>query len=698
MKRMVFCGALLILLTAGVCLAFEWTCPKCKTKNTVTQNPNVCQKCNHRVNLSITCKKCGTKTPVGTEVCPKCGAKLPKVPPAQIKCPHCDKMCKAGGKFCPHCGKKLPQKKKQKQKKKKAQTKKESSESSEESEEPVDPKKAARIQKMVDYYTKTYAKHLSSKDWFVRTLAVISFSKINAPETTEKLMEVLEGDKDYLVRLYAWEALHARAKTLAKDKDLHRRWVVAGVQVAMKGFFRGDTRVGLLKAVQSYGPELKGFDVDNVKLVDYILKTTNHRRPADARTLKQLRKLIAAWKDPKLTKKIAMKMSKSGIGNRAEYVLGGLNKEIEHIGSIANKGVSTADWTSARAAWLKWLKEANLTPPKPGKLKLYTGQSRLIPLARKIKDPDDPKWREDLELGKLRIKQFDLVLCIDSTGSMQKVMQWLARDVEKMLAAFKLICREPRIGATYYRHETDPKYMMDCCEKAKGKKVKSPTTGGKTTVIKNYRTKEFRLTGRVRTLAKAMLQEKAGGAHNNPPGAPTPVAGAVYGGLLTSLNNHPWAKTKTAKKIIVVIGDAPPTKNDSVDTMVPLEKLLPQMVKKGFTIHTVKILLMQQILSDGQIKQLRKQRKHVDIFISAFDKIAKWGNGKSILLQFLAAKTKASSKAQIALPPAGQSNYQAIVGEVLRSALPKGYQDRIDPLVSVLLEYCQSVPEKRHRR
>jgi len=704
MKR-VFVVAILaavVLPIPAICLAAEWTCPKCKTQNTVTQNPNICKKCGANANINVDCPKCKKKVKLDAKFCPHCGNKMPdlKLPPSGS---NLDKDEKEKSKTKPKAKTNTKKTKaKPKSKPAKSDDDEKDTDDEEDDEEPVmDEKTAKRVAKMVDYYVDMYSKHLASRDWFVRSLAVVALSRINAEPTTAKLMEVLRTDKDPLVKLYAWEALHARVRSL--DKTRHRQWVALGVEAAYKGAFRGDLRVPLIKTLAGYGPKAQGFEVSPEKLILYFLKTTNHKNPRDSRTLKALRKLVAKWQDPELIKKIAAKMTKTGIANRAEYILGGLNSDIEPIGAI-DKEVKTSEWVKARGDWNKWLKEANLTPPKAGSLKMYRSKSTLIPPAEKIKDPDDPKWRKDLELEKLRVNNFDLVFCIDSTASMQAVMDWVAKDVIKMMTAFNMVARELRIGTVYFRHEEDPAVMQDCCRAAgKGKKiryVKRPgeksksnkemtriklRPGEKLYTAENYRTKIFKLTANIRALAKQMSGQEAIGGHDNPPAQRKRPAAAVYSGLGLAIKKQPWTISKSSKKIIVLVGDSPPT----AGTMAHIEKMMQSAEKKSIIVHAIKVVLVKQLVPQSQLLQWRG--------LAEFDKIAKFGQGRSIVAQSKVSKNPDADPnkgKRIAAPPRGHSNYKLIVGEIIRSMLPEGYRDRVDPLVNVLLEYSDAIPAK----
>src|SRR5688500_10943470 len=104
---------------------------------------------------------------------------------------------------------------------------------------------------------------------------------------------------------------------------------------------------------------------------------------------------------------------------------------------------------------------------------------------------------------------------------MTPVLEWLQRDLAKMMQAFGTVALEPRIGITFYRDRHDRFVAM---------------------------TKP--LTGRIPDLLKVLSQMRAEGGGDIPE--------AVLDGLEDCLKKNPWTQQPKARKIIVLIGDAPP--------------------------------------------------------------------------------------------------------------------------------------------
>ena len=95
-------------------------------------------------------------------------------------------------------------------------------------------------------------------------------------------------------------------------------------------------------------------------------------------------------------------------------------------------------------------------------LQAYKGTSKVFGEPARITDPDDRAGAE-LEIGGLKVSDFDLVWCIDSTGSMNEPNQLVARETGQVIRVCGLISRKARCGTVYFRHEIVPELMKPCC-------------------------------------------------------------------------------------------------------------------------------------------------------------------------------------------------------------------------------------------
>jgi len=488
-------------------------------------------------------------------------------------------------------------------------------------------------ERMVEYFLSMYDKHLESRDWVHRAITVISLGRINDPRTTDRLLKVLAEDSRRVVRVFAWEALHARNGSLSAEQ--RKQWLEQGRELARQGAFGGDLRIGLVGLLTEAGPGPEGR-----RTFLKLFARTNSLDPGDIATLDAMSRLLATWKDPDLIKALITEMGKLDNAYRAEYVLGGLGAGVPPAVGLAEKG-SKFMWTQTQQAWANWFTGANLAAADAKRLGKYQGRSRLLPAPHKITNSRDPRWRKDLELGRFYLDQLDVCFCVDSTGSMTEVVAWIKRDVAKMMRAFGMISREPRIGIIFYRDHGD-----------------------------EYVVKGYPLTDNGGVLAKAISSVTAKGGGDVPE--------AVYDALAAAVRRPRWSGGDRAKKVIVLVGDAEPKEG----TTGKIQSLVAGAAKKGFRFYCVKA-----------------QTRYGSPNLASFDQIAAAGKGKAIWVDFPAGQPiTAATRGRTGVAYARQedSPYRQIVGAVLGSMLAETYRDRAQPFVTVLLEYLER-PVREHR-
>ena len=475
--------------------------------------------------------------------------------------------------------------------------------------------KARRLTLLLNHYTEMYGKFLGNREPFVRALAVVALGQANATQTTDRLIGALLEERHPIVQLVIWETLHARTRSLTKAQ--YDRWVEGGLDAGLKGAFRGDLRVGLVKAMGSYGPS--GLRGKCGRYATYLKDACKGGNAHDTKTLAALREL--GWN--------------------------------------GNKGAAGG----AR----------------------YKGTSKIMPAPVVITDPDDRKWLNGLELGDLMISNFDLCFTIDCTGSMLAPMQWVARDVGKMMRVFEFISSRPRIGVVYYRHEVSKDLMAPCCAKFKmGKGKPGPM----------FATSTFSLTSSVSSLSSRMMKADPRMSNYLHPG------GAVHGGLYTALKKQPWASGPKAKKVIVLIGDSPVTPT-SPAPLAAAKSLAASMRNNGFTIHGI---LLKDLPSYATVVRAGGGTSMRMSFGKGGGKVAGGGGGKKPGKgggknrgKGKTPKPAAKGAKSTAAPGAGragQSPYAKLVSGIVRPLLPREFGHLVDPLMDILLVYAEAEPTR----
>ena len=553
-------------------------------------------------------------------------------------------------------------------------------------------KRDARIVRLTDLLARTYSRPLmgrkASGDWLVRAVAISALARLNSPKTTAPILEALRNDRDPLVRVCAWEALAARSESLTADE--YRTWVEVGVQMLCKGEgFAGPMRAGPLRAAGNVSPNAK-FTTPPSELVKTLLPTLSPSNPGDKATLKAFGEMFARWKDPDLVRRVVTLLGRPATYSAAETVLAALDPAFAPSGVDGNN-VTSSTVSAAKKHFHKWLR----THRKAGDPKLNPQPitSAYFPAPKIMRDPDASIWTDDMEIGRMSVDHFDLAFCIDSTGSMQPVMQQVAVDVVALIRVMLLIAREPRIGVVFYRHESQGMAQRGCCL---GKKV---VGSGAKTKGRDYIAKVFALTSRVSMLSKRLLKERAnfghlrGGSIMKPQGQMS--GGAVYGGIAVAEKRLKWSKSKHAKKVLIVIGDTPMT----IGTQAPCLTLVQEMAKERFQVHFLRCSAEPELKTE--FAPLAKAGGGVNLEIRVDVKQEPAGPSRRLPRPGRSTRRKTSSPtpAQTPFSPEGNTVYQAIVQSVVESIVPEKYRTKVAPVISILLDYAQwGAPRKRNLR
>lgn len=495
------------------------------------------------------------------------------------------------------------------------------------------------IERLAKHLLATFSRNLTNKDWITRAMCVISLARLDDPRATDMIMEVMQKDENVAVRVYAWEALHGRLDLLTPDQ--FSEWIKAGKDLANRNALRGDLRLALIGVLEAGGPT-----AENKRVFQQIFLTTNSLCAGDVRTIWALGDLLGKWHSPDLARGMIAGMGKLDMAYRCEMVMGRLDKSIPRSATLRKDG-SDEMWQQTAKAWGDWFDKQQwqeLDGNKPGACS-YTERSALYPPCQKITDAGDMSWRKDMELGKFHLDQLDVGFVVDSTGSMGQVLIWIQRDVVKMMTAFELVSREPRISVVLYRDFGD-----------------------------EYLVKPIPLQKSAKELAEALRGAKAKGGGDIPE--------AILEGLTASLRGQNWSSQASARKVVVLMGDAPPHE----DSLEKIDKLVKEFVDRNFVIYAIKVKTLYSLTT---------QLPDYDPKLQTFDHIAEVGKGKSFWVDFTFAEQNARD-IDVANPPNVDAPEQVILREVLKAAIMDDYKDRVDTFINVLMQYVdQPLEEKR---
>ncbi len=360
---------------------------------------------------------------------------------------------------------------------------------------------------------------------------------------------------------------------------------------------------------------------------------------------------------------------------RSEYVLqaGGVagRRAREYIPAAVFEGLSkdrthmSSDeiWAAARNEYMQWLqknrREWSEARPAADAYKALRPVYVPPPVSLADLDRSPALWKPDLELGSANVKAFEVCFVVDATGSMGEVLDWLSRDIKKMMMALGALSLEPRLGVTFYRDYKD-----------------------------EFVVKSLPLGSTAQQLSEFIASVGADGGGDIPE--------AVMSGMQEALNKNRWSSRQDGGRVLVLIGDAPPHANE-VQACV---QLATEARKNGFKIYAAKVTTHEGAND-----------------LTAFEQIAQAGGGTTVDVLFgrlgairfidprtkkeIPLKTVARPEAQfnIAPSPVDDQPGDKILEMILADAVNPAYRTRLSPLVRTLLASCEppSPQEKRLR-
>jgi hypothetical protein len=306
-------------------------------------------------------------------------------------------------------------------------------------------------------------------------------------------------------------------------------------------------------------------------------------------------------------------------------------------------------WQQVRGRWSHWLSEAGLDGPRPDALPSYDGRGTFFPPPR-IVDPREKSWYEDLELDPVDLQGIEVCFAIDSTASMESVMQWVAGDVGRMVQVFGAVGGEVRTGAVFFRDRISGDPRPD-----------------------KYETKSLPLTTDTASLARKLQAEQTGGGRGR--------GASMLKALKEALSRQGWSANPKTGRVIVLMSDTHPLEGN----LPEIRRVVANGARRGFVIHTIRVRHRGE---DGRDQQL-----------GDLEKIAKWGGGQSPLMEFYDRPRKQDEPEKrrlewgpIALPAKAPGETKAtrdFIRQILISLLPEDHWKRVDPLMDLLMAYIR---------
>lgn len=501
----------------------------------------------------------------------------------------------------------------------------------------ADPR-IAKNERLFDFLQKEYGLLLNKqKDRVSRSLLAISLSRVPKADVTAKLLEMTRRETDPLVRAVAWECLISRTKMMGADS--YRQLMESTAALIDADVIRGQLRIPALELLALSQPDKK-----TKAMFARIFAHTDSRMPHDDAIIAAMGRCLAAWKSPDLVEWLITRTTNVDDAWRADRVLRAAGASVQGE-NLYDQGAQKAmrDMTDRYAAW--WRQEKGNWQEAKVSLedsKWKTLQPHFVPAVEDYAsvDPDDKKWKKDLELRPPNLKSFDVGFVVDVTGSMDPALAWLHSDVKRMMNCIGLVCLEPRIGITFYRDHGD-----------------------------EFVARTTPLTSRVDVLIRALDNMNCAGGGDIPE--------AVLEGLTDSAAKNPWVAQASGKKVWVLVADAPGHPEDQKQC----EELVRAAAAKGFHLYAVKL-----------------QGPYAAPDQSGLDALTKVGNGVSMEasgaeLMNARPRTSPSQMGKGGFGALGSTGNipvgRKLLSAMLVDAINPQFADRVEPMSAVLWELLE---------
>lgn len=504
-------------------------------------------------------------------------------------------------------------------------------------ESPAETQRIAKNERLFDFLQKEYGLMLNKqKDRVSRSLLAISISRIPKADVTAKLLEMTRRE-DPLVRAVAWECLISRTKMMGADS--YRQLMEATAALVDADMLRGQLRVAVLDLLAISQPNKQ-----TKETFARIFAHTDSRMPHDDAVIAAMGRCLAAWKSPDVVEWLIGRTAVVDDAWRADRVLRAAGASVKGEDNLYDQGAQKAmrDMSDRYAAW--WQQEKGNWQEVKVSLedsKWKTLPAHFVPAVEDYArvDPDDKKWKKDLELRPPNLKSFDVGFVVDVTGSMDPALAWLHSDVKRLMNCIGLVCLEPRIGITFYRDHGD-----------------------------EFVARTTPLTSRVDVLVRALENMTCAGGGDIPE--------AVLEGLTDSAAKNPWVAQASGKKVWVLVADAP----GHPENQKECEDLVKAAAAKGFHLYAVKL-----------------QGPHAAPDQSGLDALAKVGNGVSMeasgaeLMNAKARKSPAEMRGGYGgLGSGGEIPVgRRVLSAMLVDAINPQFADRVEPMSAVLWELLE---------
>ncbi len=438
----------------------------------------------------------------------------------------------------------------------------------------VSDEKSDELPVRVDHATRVLMEAVGSDDWLFRALAAMRLETSTRADAAE-LLERLRSDPNWYVRAFAVRTIARRpdgAATLEGLTDDNPRVIRIGMLYSVTPEPETlRTHVQTLLGAQSLESVVLGIELAAM-CDDVEVQRLGYR--AIERTIGNMNATQAAY----LTSRLA---AACGLNERASVhhwrtwlaeVASGKAQKIDPRAALRERNAVESEIVDAPEAATEAQPDSDAKDPETAE---GEETAPVAPPTIRITDMDDEAFMLFVQdyLRPMKGLPLELVVCIDTSGSMGPEIAAARRGVDRLFGFLRSVCADVRVGLVGY------------CD------VSTPLAG-------------VRLSRELKPVREALWSLQISGGDE-------PVAAAIR----AAIEGNSW--TDEAARVVIVVGDEPFREENRNG----LRHFLVDARRDGFTVHTVK-----SIAAD-----LRKRYPEW-VFLPQWDDIATWGGGQSVNL------------------------------------------------------------------
>jgi hypothetical protein len=291
------------------------------------------------------------------------------------------------------------------------------------------------------------------RDRLGRAMALLGMARIPRAEVTNRLLTVLQEERDAGLKLVAWHCLLARATGMTEPEFLQWREQTYAMMNGRQ--FTGAHRIGVLRVLALYPP-----DATAKQYLHRVFDECNGGDADDDLVLLEIARTAKTWNDPTIVDLLLQSLTRYERMESAEYILHALGCDVGWSHDQVSGPATVARmletvprdylawWQSERTHW-----KPAVLPATPRPWRTLRGQFVATVDFEQTPDPADLAWLADANLKLPSIPAATIGFVVESSDAGSPVAAWLRHDARRFIESLRLATPDPQVAMTVYRHQ-----------------------------------------------------------------------------------------------------------------------------------------------------------------------------------------------------------------------------------------------------